>query len=61
MSPPSLLIWMSAVNKEEENCSEVHARGVLCENVVCLLKDLPSGSTSVLFWHNHKLCFTNVA
>ena len=49
MSPPSLLIWMSAVNKEEENCSEVHARGVLCENVVCLLKDLPSGSTSVLF------------
>lgn len=29
-SPPSLLIWMSEVNQEEEeNCPEVNARGMI--------------------------------
>lgn len=33
---PSLLIWMSEVDKEEEkNCPEVKARDVIYENIVC--------------------------
>lgn len=57
ISPFSLLIWMSEVNKgEEKNCPEVNARGTVPENIVCLLKDLPSGSLSVLFSHIHKGC-----
>lgn len=47
---PLFLRWTSKVNKKRgENCPEVTARGVMCENIVCLRKAQPSGSTSVLF------------
>lgn len=47
---PSFLKWTSKVKKKRgENCPEVTARGVMCENTVYLQKAQPSGSTSVLF------------
>lgn len=53
-----MLIRMSEVNKEEEkNRPEANDKGVIYENIVCLWKDLPSGSTSVLFWHIHSVLY----
>lgn len=41
--------FQSQKQKRGENCPEVTARGVMCENTVYLQKAQPSGSTSVLF------------